>query len=138
MNSGNKALEEKTVGFYLECDHSTYRLREDGILEIQLKDEYYFTIDETKEITFNIIKVTHGVPHLTMVVAGSLTTCDDEARKYAATKEATNPIKALAIVTNSLGQTILANFFVQIQKPHIPTKIFNKIEKAEAYLKQVT
>ncbi len=118
-----------------ECVHSKYIIHDNGILEIQLADDYYFTIKDSKEITANIISITNGIPNKVMVVAGNLALCDEEARNYASTEESTNPITALAIVTNSLPQTIIANFIMKFQKPRIPTKVFNSVSNALQWLR---
>ena len=70
-----------------------------------------------------------------MVVAGSLSLSDDETRNYSITKESTDPIISLAIVTCSLLQSFIVNFIMEFQKSRIPTKVFNSITDAEAWLK---
>lgn len=117
-----------------DCIHSTYYMRNNNVLEIQLTAGFYFTVNEAKEITTNIIAITNRVPHKVMVVAGDLALSDDSARNYATTEESTNPIIALAIVTCSLPQSIIANFIMKFQKPRIPTKVFNSITEAEEWL----
>lgn len=119
----------------LECVHSKYTMHDNGILEIQLADDFYFTLKESQEITSNIITITNGVPHKVMVVAGSLSLSDDGARNYSTTKESTDPIIALAIVTCSLPQSLIANFIMKFQKPRIPTKVFSSITDAKEWLK---
>lgn len=127
-------MELTAAKINIECIHSKYIMRDDGILVIQLKDEFYFTIKESKEITANIIAITNNIPHKVMVVAGSLSLSDDGARDYSTTRESTDPILALAIVTCSLPQTIIANFIMKFQKPLIPTKVFRSITDAEMWL----
>jgi hypothetical protein len=121
----------------LECIHSKYIMRNDGILEIQLADDFYFTVKESKEITANIINITNGIPYKVMVVAGSLSLSDDGARNYSTTKESTDPIISLAIVTCSLPQSIIANFIMKFQKPRIPTKVFNSKVDAVEWLNDI-
>lgn len=128
-------MELTAAKINIECIHSKYVIHDDGILEIQLKDEFYFTIKESKEITANITAITNGIPHKVMVVAGSLSLSDDGARNYSTTKESTDPIISLAIVTCSLPQSLIANFIMKFQKPRIPTKVFSSITDAEAWLK---
>ncbi len=41
-----------------------------------------------------------------------------------------------AIVVNYAGIRLLAGFFLKFSKPTIPTKIFNKLEGAEKWLKE--
>lgn len=120
-----------------ECHHSKFLLSENGILEVKLKADFYFTLKEAKEITANIISITNNVPHKVMVVAGSLSLSDDSARSYSTTKESSDPIIALAIVTCSLPQTIIANFIMKFQEPRIPIKVFSKINEAKKWLNQI-
>jgi hypothetical protein len=120
-----------------ECLHSKYFLRKDHVLEISLENDFFYTIKESKEITANIISITNNIPHKVLIIAGNLSLSDDSARIYASTKESTDPILALAIVTNSLPQTIIANFIMKIQKPKIPTKVFSEKESAEKWLRSV-
>jgi hypothetical protein len=121
----------------LECIHSKYTMRQNGILEIQLADGFYFTLKESQEITANIVAITKGVPNKIMVVAGSLSLSDEGARNYATTKESTDPIIALAIVTCSLPQSLIANFIMKFQKPRIPTKVFNAVNDAVEWLELI-
>ena len=130
-------MELTTAKINLECIHSKYIMRNDGILEIQLADDFYFTVKESKEITANIINITNGIPHKVMVVAGSLSLSDDGARNYSTTKESTDPIISLAIVTCSLPQSIIANFIMKFQKPRIPTKVFNSKMDAVEWLNDI-
>ena len=39
-----------------------------------------------------------------------------------------------SFVIHSLAQKILANFYLKISKPVLPTKVFNKPDEAEAWL----
>lgn len=121
-----------------KCIHSKYLLREDDILEVVLTDDFFFTLKDAKEITTNIKAVSKNIPRKTLIIAGTLSTSDDEARKYASTKESTDPILALVIVTNSLSQTLIANFIMNFQKPRIPTKVFKSKKEAEQWLVSVS
>lgn len=133
-------VQAKTLKLIHEqkCIHSKYLLRKDDILEVVLTDDFFFTLKEAKEITTNIKEVSKNIPRKTLIIAGTLSTSDDEARKYASTKESTDPILALAIVTNSLSQTLIANFIMNFQKPRIPTKVFKSKKEAEQWLVSVS
>ena len=120
------------------AEHSKCCLRKDNILEIHLEPEKYFTIVESKEISATIIKITENIPRKTLVIANDLATSDDEAREWASSAVATKPMLAMAIVINSLPQSLIANFIMKIQKPIIPTKIFNNIGEAESWLNNLS
>jgi hypothetical protein len=120
-----------------DCIHSTYRLHKDCILEILLKDGFYFTIKEAKEITANIIVVTNFIPHKVIIVAGDLSLCDEEARNYSTISESNDSSVAVAIVTRSLPQVLIVNFIIKIQKPKIPTKLFSSRLEALDWLNTI-
>ncbi len=45
-------------------------------------------------------------------------------------------ITAIAMLINSPGSRIIGNFFLGINKPSVPTKLFNEKNKAIEWLKQ--
>ncbi len=57
-----------------------------------------------------------------------------EGRKLVRELEPFIPVSARAMVIKQLGQRILANFYIKIQEPMIPTKIFNNYEDALNWL----
>lgn len=59
----------------------------------------------------------------------------DEAREWLATDEANELIPAMAILTNNPIQNLLANFYLMLSKPPMPTKLFTDKEKALRWLK---
>ena len=61
-------------------------------------------------------------------------TITKEAREFSSTKEANQYINSSAIVTNSLQHKILGNFIIKIQKPHVPSKLFDSKEEAFKWL----
>lgn len=59
-----------------------------------------------------------------------------EARKLVRRLESTVPISARAMIIASLGQRILVSFYIKIQKPIVPTKIFNNYEEGIKWLQE--
>lgn len=57
-----------------------------------------------------------------------------EARDYLASKEGCQKIKSCAIITNSIVTRVIANFFLQINKPIVPTKLFTDEKNAIKWL----
>jgi hypothetical protein len=58
----------------------------------------------------------------------------DEAKKYAASNESGMYTIANAILITNLGQKLVFNFFMKINKPHIPTRSFSARKEAFAWL----
>jgi hypothetical protein len=61
---------------------------------------------------------------------------DKEARAYLAKSESTVFIRAGAFLVNNQLQKILGNFFILIDKPEIPTRLFTDEAEALAWLQQ--
>lgn len=57
-----------------------------------------------------------------------------EAREYFASKEGCKKIKSCAIITNSIVTRVIANFFLTLNKPLVPTKLFTNEEHAKQWL----
>ncbi|MBC7696395.1 MAG: hypothetical protein H7141_13225 [Burkholderiales bacterium] len=57
-----------------------------------------------------------------------------DARDYFASKEACQKIKSCAIITNSIVTRVIANFFLTLNKPLVPTKLFTNVEHAKEWL----
>jgi hypothetical protein len=120
----------------IELDHSKLILRNDQIVEIHLEDNFYFTLKESLEINETLIKITKSVPHKIIVIAGDLSLNDSDSRNFSSTKKASDPILAMALVTKSLPQKIMANFIMNFQKPLVPTRAFSEIKDAEKWLSE--
>lgn len=61
---------------------------------------------------------------------------DKEARAFLAKPESTVLISAGAFLVNNQLQKLLGNFFILIDKPEIPTRLFTNESEAMAWLQQ--
>ncbi len=57
-----------------------------------------------------------------------------EARNYLASEEGCQKIKSCAIITSSIVTRVIANFFLTLNKPLVPTKLFTNEEHAKEWL----
>ena len=73
-------------------------------------------------------------PHLLLTDARVQADLSPEARKAAADKKNTATIIASAIVVKWLAQRLISNVFMEINKPHYPTRVFNDEQKAVKWL----
>ena len=61
-------------------------------------------------------------------IIGEGLTIEKEVREFGTKPEIQAYTKASAIVQNSLAHRILGNFIINVQRPSVPTKLFNTIE----------
>lgn len=117
----------------IEIFHSDVFLREDGIVQVNTKDHNY-TLQNLKDINAAQKKINNGVRRPLLVVGATYANVDGDAREYMASVESTKHSSAEAFVIRSLGQRILANFYLKVNKPEAPTRFFNDIKSAEDWL----
>lgn len=60
-----------------------------------------------------------------------------ETRQYAATEMQYPNKVADALVVRSLSEKLIANFYIRINKPKIPTRLFNNEESAIKWLQKM-
>jgi len=110
--------------------HSTIILREDGILELHTHDDHVYEVSDVIENVEAFGKLTNHQGSPVVIIGGSFTSTSSEARKFMASAESLKYSKCEAFVLNSLPQRILINFYIRIDKPLVPTKVFKTKEEA--------
>ncbi len=113
--------------------HSDIFLREDGIIQVNTKDHNY-TLQNLKDLNRAQATLCNGKKRPLLVIAEPYGIIENDAREFMATPESIQYSTAEAFVINSLGQKILANFYLKVNKPGVPTRVFNDIRSAEDWL----
>lgn len=117
--------------------HSTVMLRKDGILEVSCKNDFEYDVKHIREMLeaySRLLKKEEKAPVL--IVSQEYTSITSAGMKYSAGPEGTKYSKAEAFVIHSLFQKMLANFYLNFNKPKVPTRFFNEYIKAERWLKR--
>jgi len=116
-------------------DHTTIELRDDGIIQLTTSEFFSFTIKETKEGVDAIGKLGGGKEMPVLKIAGEWSTVDGESRRFCASEEGGRFSLAEAIVIKTLAHQIIGNFYLQVEKPAKPTKLFTQVDLAINWLK---
>lgn len=74
--------------------------------------------------------------HPLLIDADAFINITPEARKFVRKLESTVPISARAMIISSLGQRILVSFYIKMQKPIVPTKIFDNYDEGIQWLQE--
>ncbi len=122
--------------YYRDFDAYSLKFREDAIMHLHFKIAEKITIIKYKEIVEEIgIVLNHKkVPFL--ISAAPFEVISNDIRSLVATEEGAPYSLADAIISDSVGVNILANFYIRIVKPTRPTKLFNKETEAIDWLKK--
>ncbi len=122
----------------IELKKSTVSLLDEGILHIHLKGGSEIELADAVLIVEAMGKLGGGKKYPVMIDAGEFTSVDKEVRIFSASPESNIYTLADAIAYVSLAQKLIANFYIQYNKPSVPTKAFPTKEEALEWLKSFT
>ncbi len=91
-------------------------------------------LHDAEVIHENLIRLSEGKSYCTLLDAQHQFTTSSEAREFVAKKESGRI--AFAIVTNSIANRLVGNFFIQFNKPIVPTKLFSEEGAAIKWLQE--
>jgi len=121
---------------HIKLSHSTVFLREDGIIEVKFKDDVLLELEDCEELLFHYGKLSAGkkVPILHLI--GKYMNITKEAREFSASEEGLKYSIAEAFVFDSVLHQIIANYYLKVDKPSVPTKFFKTKTEGEIWLKK--
>lgn len=106
----------------------------DGIIV----SEYYGNFELDLELAMGVKKkigeLCKGERAPQLFIASIDLSVSKEVREWGATEEAYVYATKSAIISNTLGQRIIANFLIKVQRPPRPTRLFSNIEDAVKWL----
>jgi hypothetical protein len=117
------------------CEAFTIKLRSDGIVHSHTSGAIEWGVESLKK--FSIVMgqmINHGKAPL-LITLDEFAIPPVDAREFWALKEACPYASADAYVTSTIGHTLIGNFYLKINKPGRPTKMFTKQDDAIEWLK---
>jgi hypothetical protein len=91
-------------------------------------------LDGAKQIVADRLNVQKGVSYPVFCDAHGIKDSDKPARDYLA-KEGSSLVKAVAVLIDSPVTRVMANFYLAISRPIVPTKMFTDKNQALEFLK---
>jgi hypothetical protein len=108
---------------------------EEHIIKIDMLHNEELELEQMKEILESGIRLANGRPFCTLGdTRKSLGSSTNEARQYAADHSYPPNKIADAILIGSLAKKLMANFYIQFNKPKAPTRLFNSEPAALKWL----
>ena len=108
-----------------------------NIYKLKLQSNIELDANDAIEIRSNFLSLSNGKKWGVLVDAENFFSTTSEFRQLSASKEYTDLRLALAIVTNSMATKIIGNFFIKVNKPASPTKLFSDEKQAFEWLKRL-
>lgn len=107
-----------------------------NIIRFKLLDDIDIEKKDAEEAIEAINTITQGKKYYLLTETGNNFTASAEAREYMANKIGTTSIVANAIYLKSLPIRLIINVYVKINKPEVPTKVFNSEALALEWLNE--
>lgn len=107
----------------------------ESIFLITIKD--YEEIDEEQAFLMKdmLLEMSGNQPYKVLLDATNPFQVTSEARKLIAGKEFSETRIAAAFVVTSIANKITGNFFIKINKPYTPVRLFNSMDEAMQWLR---
>lgn len=119
----------------VELKTATVKLRDDGIMHIHIKEGNEMQLVDAVQVVETMGKLGNRQKFPVLIDCGEFATVDKEVRVFSASKEANIYTLADAVAYHSLAHKLLINFYVNHNKPDVPTKVFPNNEDAIVWLK---
>ena len=127
-----KELKSETITQKLYWDAESEIVWGELFESVQTVDSAIENIDAQERLRDELGKEKTRV----IIVIGALTVISKDAREYFANERTASIQRATALVTSSALTVLIANFFMGLNKPLSPTKMFSNTDKAIEWLSQ--
>jgi len=107
---------------------------EDGIGRVIFLPNSIITVDAAKDYIAAGAKLSKGKSMPVFCDLRKVKSVDRQARKYLASEEVSKLTKASAILVSSPVSRLLGSFFIGLNKPPYPVKLFTSEEEAIKWL----
>ncbi|TVR39840.1 MAG: hypothetical protein EA392_05230 [Cryomorphaceae bacterium] len=108
---------------------------ENRIAIVHVSRDVQLTAEMVRNIQLEALEMSGGEMHAHLVDVSRDVSSTVEARKYSAKNELMKHHIAYAMVGRSLPVRILANSFIKINRPKVPTRLFRTEKEAREWLK---
>ena len=106
------------------------KLLNNGILHCDIFADSEIDLNVCEEIYESALDLTKGVPHPILFTFKEYVIPDEATRKFMVECKRLSISKADALVIKSLPQKIIANFYLKMNNPPIPSQFFSSENEA--------
>lgn len=124
-----------TAGKTIELTTFLTSVNNEGVAITRVKKDAIIGVAEAKENTKAIISLTGGKPCPMLVDTREINSISKEARDHFSMRDRKGYVNSIAILIASPVSRIIGNFFMGLNKPTVPTKLFTEEETALKWLR---
>lgn len=114
----------------------TVSITSDNLFVIEIEKDTEVNLFNTKEIIQATKTLGRGVKIPALIIANDFSLPTKETREFLANAEASPQVCAEAYLLKSTAQSIIGNFYLNVNKPERPTRMFTKLNEALKWLDQ--
>ena len=117
-----------------EYQHTIVRYRKDGIIHVTYKLDSIITVEDCYAMAKFISKIGVAEKYVFLTEPQQDSNIDDAARTLLASDKGNRYTSRNAILCSSIIHEMVGNFFIRMDNPTIPTKLFKDKAKAIEWL----
>ncbi len=121
----------------IETRTAIYALHDDGVIVQRLRDKAKQTMADAKENVAAFGQLCNGQKRGCLVDGRAALTADPGVREYYAGPELSKNASAAALLAGSSTMKVIANLFLTINKPVMPTRMFTDEQEALDWLRRI-
>ena len=118
-----------------EFQHTIVRYRKDGIIHVTYKSGCTITLEDCYAMAKFICQIGVAKKYLFITEPEHGSNIDEQARVLLASEKGNRYTLKNAILCSSIIHEMIGNFFIRMDNPVVPTKLFNNEVKAIEWLK---
>jgi len=118
-----------------EFQHTIVRYRKDGIIHVTYKSGCTITVDDCYAMARFICQIAVRKKYLFITEPEHGSNIDEQARVLLASEKGNRYTLKNAILCSSIIHEMIGNFFIRMDSPTVPTKLFKDRSKAIEWLK---
>lgn len=136
LHSGLCRLDNMNSTIEIEKDFLKLKmvLYSNGIMNVIFKENLLIELNDIKDVVSWVGEIANGRKFINLMEGADNTDLDTEVRSFAASSEENKYTIADAMVISNQAQRIVTNFYLKVNKPYKPTKIFTDRDKAIDWL----
>jgi len=120
----------------IETKNSSLWLGDDGIIRARQKPLADNSLKDMIDFVTAFERLADGKPRPLLADIGGIKSITKEARKFVTGDDPVKMMLSAAIIVGSPVSRLIGNFFLGLNRPKIPVKLFDSEEKGVEWLKE--
>lgn len=131
----NSKVAKVDVLLKKELQHTIVRYRKDGVVHVTYKAGCTITVEDCYAMAKFISQIGRAEKYLFLTEPEQGSNIDEAARVLLASEKGNRFTYKNAILCSSIIHEMIGNFFIRMDNPVVPTKLFNSRDRALDWLK---